>query len=201
MVNNYNKPDEDPLLTVYRLPKEAMDSPLQYSKSRDVHSVGVLFLQMLVGWNVMDIYPSPKLALQSCPFLRLFCFYTPMLTRWIIASLSKLAVHHITNMLNPSRKNGLVCQSVLQDMEPNVRSPRPGSRMSAISIPSGMGLSPGLCTLFDSLVSAPRTPVSRKPFVGSPDDYFAPRFTPQPTSRWREEFEELELLVRIPPPH
>jgi len=58
-----------PLLTVYRLPKEAMDSPLQYSKSRDVHSVGVLFLQMLVGWNVMEIYPSPKLALQSRSFL------------------------------------------------------------------------------------------------------------------------------------
>ena len=33
--------------------------------------------------------------------------------------------------------------------------------------------------------------------MGSPDDYFAPRFTPQPSSRWREEFEELELLVRI----
>jgi len=71
--------------------------------------------------------------------------------------------------------------------------------MSAISIPPGMGRSPVFCTLLDSLLSAPRTPVSKKPFVGSPDDYFAPRFTPQPTSRWREEFEELELLVRISP--
>ena len=73
--------------------------------------------------------------------------------------------------------------------------------MSAITIPPGMGHLPGLRTLLDSLVSVPRTPVSRKPFVGSPDDYFAPRFTPQPTSRWREEFEELELLVRISPIH
>ena len=53
-----------------------MDSPLQYSRSRDVHSVGTLFLQMLVGWNVMEVYPSPKLALQSCPFLHLFGFHT-----------------------------------------------------------------------------------------------------------------------------
>lgn len=52
-----------------------MDSPLQYSKSRDVHSVGVLFLQMLVGWNVMEIYPSPKLALQSRPFSLFACLH------------------------------------------------------------------------------------------------------------------------------
>ena len=63
---------------VYRLPKEAMDSPLQYSRSRDVHSVGVLFLQMLVGWNVMEVYPSPKLALQSCQFLDLYGCRTPI---------------------------------------------------------------------------------------------------------------------------
>jgi len=55
-----------------------MDSPLQHSKSRDVHGVGVLFLQMLVGWNVMEVYPNPKLALQSCPFLHLFGSHTPM---------------------------------------------------------------------------------------------------------------------------
>ena len=59
-----------------RLPKEAVDSPLQYSKSRDVHSVGVLFLQMLVGYNVMEIYPSPKLALQSRPSF-LCAYLTP----------------------------------------------------------------------------------------------------------------------------
>lgn len=56
-----------------------MDSPLQYSKSRDVHSVGNLFLQMLVGWSVMEMYPSPKLALQSRLFLLLSSVgHTPM---------------------------------------------------------------------------------------------------------------------------
>ena len=58
-----------------RLPKEAVDSPLQYSKSRDVHSAGVLFLQMLVGWSVMEIYPSPKLALQSRRFFLFACLH------------------------------------------------------------------------------------------------------------------------------
>ena len=64
-----------------RLPKEAVDSPLQYSKSRDVHSVGVLFLQMLVGWNVMEIYPNPKLALQSRRFFSLWLPTRSRLTR------------------------------------------------------------------------------------------------------------------------
>lgn len=116
-----------------------MDSPLQYSKSRDVHSVGVLFLQMLVGWNVMEIYPSPKLALQSRWF---FLFvYTFVTDTPITASLSPLAIHHITNMLNSSKKNGLICQSVLQDMETSVRSPRPEYKMTTIAIPSGMNYS------------------------------------------------------------
>lgn len=122
-----------------------MDSPLQYSKSRDVHSVGVLFLQMLVGWNVMEIYPSPKLALQSRQF---FLFiYTFASDTPITASLSPLAIHHITNMLNSSKKNGLICQSVLQDMETSVRSPRPESKTTTIAIPSGMKYLLGFRTL------------------------------------------------------
>jgi hypothetical protein len=56
----------------------------------------------------------------------------------ITASLSKLAIHHVTNMLNPSKKNGLVCQSVLQDMGTTALSPRPESKIPAIAIPSGM---------------------------------------------------------------
>ena len=100
---------------------------------------------MLVGWNVMELYPSPKLALQSRSF-SLFA-RTPMTNAPIIASLSKLAIHHITNMLNPSKRNGLICQSALQDMETNVRLPRPESRIPAIAIPSGMRQFTGLCTL------------------------------------------------------
>ena len=46
-------------------------------------------------------------------------------------------------MLNPSKKSGLICQSVLQDMATSVQSPRPESKMAAIAIPSGMKYLPG----------------------------------------------------------
>jgi hypothetical protein len=75
----------------------------------------------------------------------MFCHSRLWLTRrFFIASLSQLAIHHITNMLNPSKKNGPVCQSVLQAMETNVQSPRPESRATAISIPPGMKYLPEL---------------------------------------------------------
>ena len=41
-------------------------------------------------------------------------------------------------MLNPGRKNGSVCQSLLQGMETGVQTPRLESKITAIAIPSGM---------------------------------------------------------------
>jgi translation initiation factor 2-alpha kinase 4 len=49
-----------------RLSKEAVDSPLLYTPSRDLHDTGIILLQMLLGYDVMDRFPGPQSALQSC---------------------------------------------------------------------------------------------------------------------------------------
>lgn len=50
----------------YRLPKDALDSPLVYTRSRDIHSVGIVLLQMLSGLDVMERYPDVYEALRNC---------------------------------------------------------------------------------------------------------------------------------------
>lgn len=47
-----------------RLSKEVLDSPLSYTKGRDIHSVGVVFLQMLHGQGAMYKFHDPREALQ-----------------------------------------------------------------------------------------------------------------------------------------
>lgn len=48
-----------------RLSKEVLDSPLSYTRGRDIHSVGVVFLQMLHGQGVMYKFDDPREALQA----------------------------------------------------------------------------------------------------------------------------------------
>ena len=48
-----------------RLSKDSLDSVLSYSKDRDIHSVGVVFLQMLHGQGVMQKFSTPREALQA----------------------------------------------------------------------------------------------------------------------------------------
>lgn len=49
-----------------RLPKDALDSSLVYTKNRDIHSVGIVFLQMLISLDVMDRFPDYHTALRNC---------------------------------------------------------------------------------------------------------------------------------------
>ncbi len=58
----------DDLFKISRLPREAIDSPLTYTRGRDLHAVGVVLLQMLMGLDVTGRYPNVKAALQSCSF-------------------------------------------------------------------------------------------------------------------------------------
>ena len=46
-----------------RMPQDAVESTLVYTKGRDIHAVGVIVLQMLLGRDVMDRYPDPQSAL------------------------------------------------------------------------------------------------------------------------------------------
>ena len=56
----------DPILPDEWLFPEAIESPLTYNRCRDLHSTGVVVLQMVMGLDVPDRYPSPGLALPEC---------------------------------------------------------------------------------------------------------------------------------------
>jgi eukaryotic translation initiation factor 2-alpha kinase 4 len=45
---------------------DAIDSPLTYTRCRDIHATGVLVLQMFMGIDVPDRFLSPELALAEC---------------------------------------------------------------------------------------------------------------------------------------
>ena len=52
-----------------RLAKDSHDSALIYTKARDIHYAGVVFLQMLMGRNVVERFPDVQAALVSCGYL------------------------------------------------------------------------------------------------------------------------------------
>ncbi len=51
----------------YRLSKDVKnESLLLYTKLRDIHSTGIVFLQMVLGIDVVDRYPDVYTAIMSC---------------------------------------------------------------------------------------------------------------------------------------
>lgn len=52
--------------SVDRLGKDALDSALVYTRGRDLHCVGIILLQMLLGLDVVDRYPDAQSALKAC---------------------------------------------------------------------------------------------------------------------------------------
>ena len=86
------------------MPKDAVDSPLEYTKNRDIHSVGVILLQMLLGLDVMERYPDFHFALRNCESSMAHvisnCAFNPY-----IASISLPMQTHIHTMLSPHKKN------------------------------------------------------------------------------------------------
>jgi eukaryotic translation initiation factor 2-alpha kinase 4 len=59
----------DVLLIHLRLAKDGHDSALIYTKARDIHYAGVVFLQMLMGCDVAERFPDAQAALVSCESL------------------------------------------------------------------------------------------------------------------------------------
>ena len=49
-----------------RMPKDALDSSLVYTRNRDIHAVGIVLLQMLMGMDVMEKYEDVNEALRYC---------------------------------------------------------------------------------------------------------------------------------------
>lgn len=154
-------PDHDqsihePVVPEGWLPKEIVDSPLVYTKNRDIYSVGIILMQMVLGHDVMERYPDVQTALRNAT---------------ISLRLQQMAL----SMLSPSKRS-MSCFSLLADLAGVTLSN--GSRSPTIPF-SGPSL---------------KTPMWGQ-FNGSPEsDYFR---APPPKvrhSRWREDWEELEIL-------
>ncbi|KAG5641706.1 hypothetical protein DXG03_004410 [Asterophora parasitica] len=139
---------------------ERNESPLLYTRQRDIHAVGIVFLQMLLGLDVTEKYSNIHEALQaSC----------------ISSSLARQA----TNMILPSKKTHGSCLSLLGELAETSLENRMQTPARTPAIPVSANV---------------RSPV---PFVheGSPE---TPSYFPAPprrhVSRWKEDWEELELL-------
>ncbi|KAJ4467716.1 kinase-like domain-containing protein [Lentinula edodes] len=132
------------------------ESSLLYTRHRDLHSVGIVFMQMLLGLDVIrrfsDAHTAMKLSLIS-------------------AKLQALAL----NMLFPPKKNHISCLSLLADLaetaiSDNLRSPTVPITSADLKTPMQLG------------------------YGSSPEiEYFRPMGL-RHTSRWKEDWEELELL-------
>jgi hypothetical protein len=58
------------LKDVARLSKDVIDSPLLYTKTRDIYCLGIVLLQMLMGKDVMEHFPNGvQSALRACAFV------------------------------------------------------------------------------------------------------------------------------------
>ncbi|KAJ3481924.1 hypothetical protein NLI96_g7338 [Meripilus lineatus] len=135
--------------------KDVIESPLVYNRCRDLHSAGIVLIQMLLGRNVTSRYHDVHTALSG-------------------ASISPTLRGMIFNMLFPVRKNAVTAFSLLAELRGATSSN--GSRSPVISI------------------AGPKTPVLPA-FVGSPEsDYFRAPPPKQSQSRWKSDWEELELL-------
>ncbi|KAL4071177.1 kinase-like domain-containing protein [Scleroderma yunnanense] len=142
------------------LSRDVLESPLSYSRGRDIHNVGVIFLQLIHGQDVMHQFVNPREAAQAAPL-------SPTLQTCAL------------NMLSTSKKNNVTCLTLLADLASmQMNSP---TLVNTPSIPIG-----------------PRTPLGNAHMYGtSPEkDYFRVPPRTRQASRWKEDWEELELLGR-----
>ena len=55
------------LIHGYRLSREVQnESSLLYTRQRDIHAVGIVLLQMLMGLDVMERFPDAQTAIHAC---------------------------------------------------------------------------------------------------------------------------------------
>lgn len=76
------------------------ESSLLYTRRRDIHSVGIVFLQVLLGLDVMQRFDDAREALQS-------------------SNISPGLAHIALNMLSPPKKNHITCITLLAELAEN----------------------------------------------------------------------------------
>lgn len=176
-----------------RLSKDVLESVLSYTRGRDIHGVGVIFMQMVNGRDVMRQFSDPKEAVQAGNTYR-DTSHTGAYTT--LAALSPTLQACALNMLEHSKK--VSCLSLLADLASAapLQSPRRVGSPTVISF-VGNGNATSLHPYLSLLHLSPdvRTPNPNGSF-GSPEkDYFRDPQRIAPASRWKEDWEELELLV------
>ena len=143
----------------------------------------------LMWWRGSQMLKQPFMHV-SLPWIFNFVHYWFVLS----ASISPLLARQALNMLQPYRKNHVTCLSLLSELaEAPSRSASIGRTMPTSN---GMTLRQKFCprAWYVRILDA-RSPLSI-PF-GSPEfDYFRGSGRVKPaSSRWKEDWEELELLV------
>ncbi|KAF8639379.1 hypothetical protein AX17_001535 [Amanita inopinata Kibby_2008] len=135
------------------------ESSLHYSRHRDIHAVGILLLQMLLGLDVTERFSDVHEALLSSP-------------------VSSTLAQHALNMIEPPKKNNITCLTLLADLAEGSRHSQLKSAPIAISDPA----------------KTPRLPPPSNYGTSPDNDYFRTPMRPRQASRWKEDWEELELL-------
>ncbi|KAI0696604.1 hypothetical protein BC835DRAFT_1341525 [Cytidiella melzeri] len=139
--------------------KDAIDSPLVYTRSRDIHAVGIVLLQMLMGLDVMNRYRDVHEALRN-------------------STISLTMQQQILNMV-VSAKKGVSASSLMVSL-------------------AGIPLVDTLKTPAIAINGfTPTTPIPGGGVSGSPPiDYMTYRPATRSTSRWKEDWQELEFVGR-----
>ncbi|KAF5320234.1 hypothetical protein D9611_011377 [Ephemerocybe angulata] len=155
------------------------ESSLLYTRRRDIHSVGIVLLQMLMGLDVVERFSDVEAAIHA-------------------SSISPALSRQATTMLVDTKKNGISCMSLLSELaQSNASEETYRTPLTSRTLPVSMSARSGRWQ--DTTVAHngmdPRTPVPNM-FYGSPElEYFAGRSMRKPhASRWKDDWEELELL-------
>ncbi|KAG1908872.1 kinase-like domain-containing protein [Suillus fuscotomentosus] len=143
------------------LSKDVLESVLSYTRGRDIHSVGVIFMQMVNGRDVMRQFSDPNEAVQA-------------------AALSPTLQTCALNMLMHAKK--VSCLSLLAEL----------ASAAPLQCPRRIGIPTTIPVVSNDL----RTPRSNGYFGSPENDYFRVPQRTAPASRWKEDWEELELLGR-----
>jgi translation initiation factor 2-alpha kinase 4 len=164
---------------LYRLSRDVKnESSLVYTRHRDIHSVGIVLLQMLMGLGVTERFSNVHTARQFCKNMQLHLFpiTTPDAACLSTAPVSPALSRHAITMLAPSKKSHVSCLTLLGDLAET------SLQVTATRTPA------------IPMSADPRTPMPVKE-GGSPDlGYFRGPPRQWQTSRWKEDWEELELL-------
>ncbi len=108
-----------------------VESKLDYTKARDIHSAGIVLLQMLLGRNVMETYHDPQAAIHMCELLS-GVLKDEFDLNHCSAAISTFLSTKAAAMLSPAKKGSVTCQSLLLDLVSAPCPPAVNSRTPTI---------------------------------------------------------------------